>query len=92
AKNMLSYRGTTLIILSIVIWIFEYLLAYLTLQLLFNMEFGLKIFTNYIDGAFMLFNTTYTNVFYLNIFIMVAIFAVILMALKFIKKGEKNER
>lgn len=92
AKNMLSFRGTTLIMLSSFIWAFEYLLAYLTLKLLFNREFGLTIFTNYINGAFTPFHSNYTNIFYFNISIMAIIFTSIFVAIKFVNKGAKNEK
>lgn len=91
AKNMLSYRGATLIVLSIIIWIFEYLIAFLTIKLLFGMEFGLNIFTNYINGAFMLFNNEFANIFNFNVVIMIVIFAIIMISFKIRKMGERNE-
>lgn len=91
AKNMLSYRGATLIVLSIIIWVFEYLLAFLTIKLLFGMEFGLNIFTNYINGVFMLFNNEFANVFSFSIIIMIVIFGIIIANLKEANRRGENE-
>lgn len=89
AKKMLSFRGTLLVILSVIIWIFEYLLAYLTLHVLFNMEFGLNIFNQYINSAFMILGTEYITIFIFNIIIMIIIFTIIYLCLKLAKKGVK---
>lgn len=90
AKNMIKYRSVPVIFLSALIWGFEYLIAYLIINQLFNMEFSLSIFTDYINDVFMIFNTKYVNISEFNIGIMLVIFAIIYIFIKHRERKNKN--
>lgn len=90
AKNMIKYRSVPVIFLSALIWGFEYLIAYLIINQLFNMEFSLSIFTDYINDVFMIFNTKYVNISEFNIGIMLIIFVIIYIFIKHKERKNKN--
>lgn len=90
AKNMIRYRSVALMLLSTLIWGLEYLLANLTLSRLFNMNFNLSIFTDYINDVFMIFNTKYVYITKFNILIIIFIFAIIYASLKIAERKRKN--
>lgn len=90
AKNMIKYRSVPVIFLSALIWGFEYLIAYLIINQLFNMEFSLSIFTDYINDVFMIFNTKYVNISEFNIGIMLIIFVIIYIFIKLRERKNKN--
>ncbi len=92
AKNMIKYRSVPVIFLSALIWVFEYLIAYLTIEQLFNMDFSLSIFTNYINDVFIIFNTKYVNIAEFNIGIMLIVFAVIYIVIRCRERKNKNEQ
>lgn len=92
AKNMIKYRSVPVIFLSALIWVFEYLIAYLTIEQLFNMDFSLSIFTNYINDVFIIFNTKYVNIAEFNIGIMLIIFAVVYIVIRCRERKNKNEQ
>mgnify|MGYP005792901253 FL=1 len=92
AKNMIKYRSVPVIFLSALIWGFEYLIAYLTIEQLFNMDFSLSIFTNYINDVFIIFNTKYVNIAEFNIGIMLIIFAVVYIVIRCRERKNKNEQ
>ena len=90
AKNMIKYRSVPVIFLSALIWGFEYLIAYLIINQLINMEFSLTIFTDYINDVFMIFNTKYVNISEFNIGIMLIIFVIIYIFIKLRERKNKN--
>ncbi len=90
ARNMIKYRSVPVIFLSALIWGFEYLIAYLIINQLFNMEFSLSIFTDYINDVFMIFNTKYVNISEFNIGIMLIIFVIIYIFIKLRERKNKN--
>lgn len=89
AKRMLSYRGTPLILLTVVVWAIEYFLAYLIFKVIFAIDFSLGIFTNYINDVFVFFNTNNAKIFDFYMLLMIIVFALIYMVLLLKKRKGK---